>query len=205
VSALGFLTVSADALAQSSMAAAAARGGAISEPVDGWEIAMHYGDAAEERRRMRETVAFVDRSSLGKWETIGVSDAPIGSAARDAAGTWLCPVTPERTLHLGASPGGATDLTSAYAALALVGPAARELLARFCALDVREQSLPVGGFRPGSIARTPGYLLRPAADELLLLVGWALGEYLYDVVADAAGPLGGGPAGATAYAEHADA
>jgi hypothetical protein len=54
---------------------------------------------------------------------------------------------------------------------------------------------PVGGFRPGSVARTPGYLLREADDQLLLLVGWALGEYLYEVVADAAEPLGGGPVG----------
>jgi sarcosine oxidase gamma subunit len=49
--------------------------------------------------------------------------------------------------------------------------------------------MPVGAFRPGSVARTPGYVLRTAADSLLVLVGWAFGEYLWQVVADAAGVL----------------
>jgi len=57
---------------------------------------------------------------------------------------------------------------------------------------------PVGGFRPGSVARTPGYVLREAEDRLLVMVGWALGEYLWQVVADAARHLGGGPVGADA-------
>ena len=46
--------------------------------------------------------------------------------------------------------------------------------------------MPVGGFRPGSVARTPGYVLREDADRFLMLFGWALGEYLWTVVADAA-------------------
>ena len=52
------------------------------------------------------------------------------------------------------------------------------------------------------MARTPGYVLVEAEDRLLVLVGWALGEYLWEVVADAAEHLGGGPVGAdtTAYA-----
>lgn len=135
-------------------------------------------------------------------------------------GTWWCPVTPSRVLIL-TEPGSAAsiraavaqaadalgsvtvvDVTCAHAALSLLGPGARELLARFCAIDVRPALAPPCSFRPGSVARTPGYLLVEAEDQLLVLVGWALGEYLWEVVADAARHLDGGPVGAEALARH---
>jgi heterotetrameric sarcosine oxidase gamma subunit len=94
---------------------------------------------------------------------------------------------------LAANPSTAVDLTCAHAAVELSGANANEVLARFCAIDVRPAVMPVGAFRPGSVARTPGYVLRTAADSLLVLVGWALGEYLWQVVSDAAAHLGGGP------------
>jgi heterotetrameric sarcosine oxidase gamma subunit len=142
-----------------------------------------------------------------------------GLAAR-SEGTWWCPVTPARMLVLSEPPFGSAvhaavleamaqapgtttvaDLTCGLAALCLIGPSARELLARFCALDVRPALTPIAGFRPGSVARTPGYVLVEAHDRLLLLVGWALGEYLWEVVADAAEALHGGPLGAEALAQ----
>ena len=97
--------------------------------------------------------------------------------------------------HLEPVPDGALDLTCAHAAIELAGPLAGECLARFCAIDVRPAVLPVGGFRPGSVARTPGYVLRTGQDSLLLLTGWAYGEYLWETVATAAQRLGGGPIG----------
>jgi heterotetrameric sarcosine oxidase gamma subunit len=143
-----------------------------------------------------------------------------------ATGTWWCPVTPERVLVLAEAADTAAlrqaidaavagvagertitvlELTSALAGLTLVGPGANELLARFCAIDVRAAAMPVAAFRPGSVARTPGYVLREREDRLLVLVGWALGEYLWDVVADAAEHLGGGPVGADALREPTNA
>lgn len=143
-----------------------------------------------------------------------------GLAAR-SEDAWWCPVTPSHVLVLG-EPEAADDLREAVASavaevagadgptvtvadvtcglcgMALIGPGASELLARFCAVDVRPGVTPVAGFRPGSVARTPGYVLRESEQRLLVLVGWALGEYLYDVVADAAEHLGGGPVGADA-------
>lgn len=188
--------------------------GAQFERRDGWNVAVAYDGPESEQQRITRTVGFADRSSLKKLELQAPPDVlaslALGlgiAAARD--GTWWCPVTPSRVLILGEPSGAAwealdadrttvVDLSSGLAALALIGPAARELLARFCAIDVRDAVTPIAGFRPGSVARTPGYVLREAEDRLLVLVGWALGDYLWQVVADAAAHLGGGPVGANA-------
>ncbi|HEX3510252.1 MAG TPA: hypothetical protein VHT27_04045 [Solirubrobacteraceae bacterium] len=188
---------------------------------DGWSLAHDYGDESRERAGLLGTVGFIDRSHLCKLELHGdvaeLAGATLvpGTAMCDEHGAWWCPLTPERTLVLGA-PGDAprlrarvtegsrsvAEVTCGLAALTLAGPLAGELLARFCAIDVRPAVAPVAAFRPGSIARTPGYLLRERDDELLIMVGWALGEYLWQVVADAAAKLGGGPAGIAALRAH---
>ena len=226
MSVLDFLTPESPArtvTARTPIEPLAARAGASFERRDGWNVAAHFGDPALERRRIEETVGFEDRSPLVKLElhakpellarafaSAGGSELVLGRAAR-AADAWWCPVTPSRVLVLG-EPGAASelraavagtgatvvDVTCGLAAIALIGPQARELLARFCAIDVRPAVTPVAGFRPGSVARTPGYVLVEAEQRLLVLVGWALGEYLWEVVADAAGNLGGGPVGADA-------
>jgi hypothetical protein len=134
-----------------------------------------------------------DRSLLRKLELHGRHGAPLGQARQGDDGAWWCPVTPERALLLGGEgtwPDGAVDLTCAYAALELTGADAGELLARFCALDLRPAVTGVGAFRPGSVARTPGYVLRTGEESLLMLVGWAFGTYLWDVVAEARRALG---------------
>ncbi|MGO9322906.1 MAG: sarcosine oxidase subunit gamma family protein [Solirubrobacteraceae bacterium] len=166
----------------------------------------------------RELARIVAQASDGLALEPGLAGrSPIGRST----GTWWCPVTPGRVLVL-SEPGAAAavratatraaedargtvsvlDVTCGLAALSLIGPGARELLARFCAIDVRPALAPPGAFRPGSVARTPGCLLVEAEDRLLVLVGWALGEYLWRVVADAAADLGGGPVGAEALAQH---
>jgi sarcosine oxidase subunit gamma len=192
--------------------------GARFEQRDGWNVAVSFGEPGVEH------VAFADRSHMVKLELqaepevlanvvaaeTGGAELEPGLAAR-AADAWWCPVTPSRMLVLGEPSAGGelraavrderatvVDVTCGLAALALIGPGARELLARFCAIDVRPAITPVGGFRPGSVARTPGYVLCEGEQRLLVMVGWALGEYLYEVVADAAGHLGGGPVGADA-------
>jgi sarcosine oxidase gamma subunit len=92
-------------------------------------------------------------------------------------------------------PADAIDVTTCFAALTIFGPQARETIARFCALDLRPQVAPSGSFRPGSIARQPGMILVQDTDRFLLLFGWAVGEYMWTVVEDAARSLGGGPVG----------
>lgn len=211
---LAFLSVMpGEAIARSPMERLARTAGAVLEERDGWKVATSYGAVVAERSHVAQTVGFCDRSWLRKLEvhpqapaTDGNGSLPaavqtFGTATRTAGGGWRCPITPERTLLLGGdepAPDGALDLTCAHAALELAGPLAGECLARFCAIDVRPSVLPVGGFRPGSVARTPGYVLRTRPDALLILTGWAYGEYLWETVATAAKHLGGGPVGTEA-------
>jgi sarcosine oxidase subunit gamma len=143
----------------------------------------------------------------------GGATLELGRATR-AAGAWWCPLTPERALVLcsaadtaalrgrleeaaAAAPAIAsvTEITTKHCALTIAGPLAREVLARFCALDLRPRECPVGALRPGSVAQTPGIVICEAEHRYLVLAGAALGEYLWTVVADAGGHLGGVPVG----------
>jgi glycine cleavage system aminomethyltransferase T len=201
---LAFLSVEADGgvLARSVMERQAAAAGARFEARGGWNVAVSYaGEHAA-------AGGWADVSHLPKVELHGTPAVALelGRAAR-LGGAWWCPLTAERTLVIGGEPASragtasAVDVTTCYGALALCGPAARQILSRFTAIDVREASLPVCGLRPGSIARTPGMLLREAPDRFLMLFGWALGEYIWTVVADAAAPTGASPIGIDALPE----
>jgi heterotetrameric sarcosine oxidase gamma subunit len=191
---LGFLTPSPDVLAHSPMERCARAAGARFEPRDGWLVAVGYDRPPAES-------GWADLSHLGKLEVHGSPEAdwyPIG--ARRSLVIAEPPAARELRERLGAR---AIDVTTAYAALAVVGPAAREVLARQCALDLRPSVTPVGAVRPGSVARTPAIVIREAEDRYLLLFGAALGEYMWTVLADAAEHLGGGPIGADALTQAA--
>jgi glycine cleavage system aminomethyltransferase T len=196
---LDFLSPAPGAVARSPMEREALAAGAVLEARDGWNVAVSF----EGRQDFSGTVSFSDRSHLGKLEVHGAHGLTLGTA-EPRAGAWWCPYTSERALVL-CEPAqtasllaslDAVDLTSAYGALAISGPLARELFARFTALDLRPHVTPVHAFRPGSVARTPGAILRESEDSWLMLFGAAVGSYVWTVVADAAEALGGGPVGA---------
>lgn len=203
---------SAELPARGPLLDASAEAGAVCEVRDGWELATSFGDPEAEAAACTDTVGFADASHLTKLElqsrgapTLAAAlGAEVGGTARRLGGGWLCLEAPTLALVLGADPSAlaeldapsrVTDLTASLGALVIAGPLARDTFARFCALDVRERVLPVGGFRPVSVARTPAFVLREAPERFLVLFGAALGEYLWTVLADAAGNLGGRPVG----------
>jgi glycine cleavage system aminomethyltransferase T len=206
---LDFLSpTAAEAIARSPMERSAAAEGARFEVRDGWNVAVGYQGAAPDAT---DTAAWADVSHLPKLELQGPSEAldelplSFGTAVREND-AWWCRLTPTRALIVGSRTTRdlaglrVTDVTTTYAALTLIGPLAREVFARFSAIDLRPQITPVGALRPGSIARQPGILVCEGPDRYLLLFGWATGEYVWSVVSDAGHHLGGGPIGVDALA-----
>jgi heterotetrameric sarcosine oxidase gamma subunit len=202
----------ADLPARGPLLDAVAEAAAVREVRDGWELLASFADPAAEAAACAEA----DLSHLAKLELQSSGPGPNlsatlglepGDPARRLGEGWLCLEARSLALAIGAdgaavaelAPGArVTDLTAALGAVAIVGPLARDLFARFCALDMREAALPIGDFRPVSVARTPGFVLRQSADRFLILFGAALGEYVWTVLADAAGHLGGRPVGVDA-------
>lgn len=217
-------------VARSPMEQAGRLAGAEFELRDGWNVAVAY-PGQRERPVTAAAWADVSHlgklelqgpaASLAEIVAAvsGVVLASLGGAVR-AAGAWWCPATPERVMVLTGSAGvtavaeqldeaaaaaaglvTVTDVSSVLGALTVIGPGARELIARFCALDLRPGVTPPSSFRPGSVARTPGYVLCEAPDRYVLLFGWAVAHYLWTVVADAGEHLGGHAVGVDALPE----
>ena len=214
---LAFLSLAAaGATARSPMHAAAAAAGARFEQRDGWRVAVAYGtDPDAERQAAQRTAGWADVSHLPKLELQGPAEgltaASGGQLAAGVAGraddAWWCRLTPERAIVVGGAPAlrerlaaadpavDVLDVTSTFAAITVTGPQAREVLARFCALDLRPQITPVAALRPGSVARQPAVLVCEAPDRYLFWFGAATAEDVWSVVQDAGEHLGGRPIG----------
>lgn len=151
-------------------------------------------------------------AALGAELTGGPVSGP-SDKATPIGGSWWCPMSATRVLVLLApggdglhaaidearprlAPGaGVVDLTSALGALVLAGPRARDVIASFCALDLRPVSSSVGSYHPGSVGRSPGAILHEGPDRFRLLFGSAYGESIWEIVADAALQYDGRPVG----------
>src|SRR3954469_5406385 len=179
----------------------------------GWADVSHLG-------KLELHASSADDLSAVVAQVAGGAALELGSATR-AGDAWWLPLTAERAIvvceagAVGAlrerleEGGGAArrrtftigDATCKFGAMTIVGPLAREVFARFTAIDLRPKVTPVGAFRPVSIARTPGMLVREGDDRFLFLFGAALGAYMWETVADAGTHLGAAPVGAEALEE----
>jgi hypothetical protein len=221
-----FLSPSPNVLSRSSMERYANEAGATLEERGGWNVAVSCPDEADHLAAVGfadmshlgkiEIQAGANDLAAIVADSSGGASLELGTATR-AEGAWWCPYSATRAVvlcapadtvalrdRLLASAADANglasviDTTTAQGAMTILGPLARETFARFTAIDLRPQVTPVHGWRPGSVARTGGAILCEAPDRFLMLFGAALGQYVWTVVADAAGNLGGGPVGVDA-------
>jgi heterotetrameric sarcosine oxidase gamma subunit len=226
VSGLAFLSPSPNVLSRSSMERYAIDAGATMQERDGWNVAISFPD--EDGRSSTvgfadmshigkiELQADADDLAAIVASATGGETLELGRATR-AGGAWWCPYSATRavvlcppadtaairdSLHASVADANGLasviDISTAQGAMTILGPLARETFARFTAIDLRPQVTPVHGWRPGSVARTGGAILCEAPDRYLMLFGAALGQYVWTLVADAAGNLGGGPVGVDA-------
>jgi heterotetrameric sarcosine oxidase gamma subunit len=80
------------------------------------------------------------------------------------------------------------DMSAAWAALEVEGPGAGRVLRRLTELDLDDLPL------VGHLAHIRALVARPDHDRFLIVFPQEYGHYLWEVVVDAAEPLGGGPA-----------
>jgi heterotetrameric sarcosine oxidase gamma subunit len=223
VNSLAFLSPGPGALAKSPMEPGAVSSRATFEERDGWKVAVSFPNESSDvvgfadmshigkieiQASAHDLASIVSRAVGERLE--------LGRATR-AERAWWCPYSPTRAVvlcepgetvalrdHLTASAaeanglGSVIDSTTSQGAMTILGPQAREVFARFTAIDLRPQITPVHAWRPGSVARTGGAILCEAPDRYLMLFGAALGQYVWQVVDDAARHLGGGPIGVDA-------
>src|ERR1700722_19099952 len=94
--------------AESPMLSAATRSGATIGLRQGWLVPVGFGDEADQRRAIVETVGYADASALPKMELHGQAELLARCAggltlgmAMPYEGAWWCPLTPTRVLVLG--------------------------------------------------------------------------------------------------------
>jgi heterotetrameric sarcosine oxidase gamma subunit len=161
-------------------------------------------------------VAALEQALLGP----GFRPAARSVSSFDAGGPVLaCRLTEDHLLLLTGSPAAAdlqrrlsdlaesqhvlqTDVTSAYAGFALVGPHTEALLRRLTALDLQETAFPAGTCAETGVAGVHALLVRPAGltlPALRVYVAWDLGEYVWERLLEAGHGLGLVPGGLEAF------
>jgi glycine cleavage system aminomethyltransferase T len=182
VSGLDFLSLDAaarGALARSPMERRLHEAGAEFEERDGWLVATHVPGEEEHRLSIRDLTAF-HRVHEGD-DGVLIEFRPGEAREPVVAGfLWNGEDRP---------PESTTDVSAGYAAIQIDGPGATAALRRLTELDLDD--LP----KVGSVAHIRAIVLRDGRDSYRLVFEQEYGHYLWEVVLDAAEPLGGGAKG----------
>lgn len=91
-----------------------------------------------------------------------------------------------------------TNMTSAFAGVAILGPSSRALLRKLTSLDLSPSAFPAMTCAQGRVGKIPGILLRVDPGGQLgykLYFAWEYGEYMWDVIVDLGGEFGAAPVG----------
>jgi glycine cleavage system aminomethyltransferase T len=179
---LGFLSLDAaseDVLARSPMEQRLREAGATFAKRDGWLVATHVPREEARELVVRDVTAFhrVHEGSDGVLVEFrsGALDDPLVVGF-----LWSGEDRP---------PERRTDVSAGYAALQIAGRGATSVLRRLTELELDD--LPT----VGALAHVRAIVIRDEEESYRLVFEQEYGHYLWEVVVDAAEPLGGGPAG----------
>ena len=167
--------------------------GAALEQISGWQLAQHFGDAAQEAESVRLGVGLADRSFALKWEIKGADTgsflkliengpAPSPGYVSSTRSGYLCRVSLDHALWILERDRAAalmtgmeeewesgcihvTDRTSGYAGLLLCGPKADAVLCKLTSLDLRERSFSDRTCRCAPVAGIQAVLFRRDRSE----------------------------------------
>jgi sarcosine oxidase subunit alpha len=199
---------------------------------DGWQVAAAYTTLDAEITAARAALGLADLSAFTKTCILGqgvpaFTEALLGdSAASRPRGVGLlaaeavlaCRLTVDHLLLLASTTGALltdrlagltpdqaviqSDVTTAYAAFAIVGPHTADVLRRLTSLDVSPAALPVGACAETGVADVPALLVHTCELTVLSLrlhVAWDLAEFVWETVLDAGKSLGIAPIGLEAW------
>ncbi|MBI4500431.1 MAG: aminomethyl transferase family protein [Gemmatimonadetes bacterium] len=186
--------------------------------IDGWRLPDSFGDPERERQQVQRDAGIMDVSAMGKLDLkgAGVESFLAGSANnRELTTLRLKPghaliltipgEQPELAARFETDPAKGclhvTDVTSGFAAFALVGPKARDILARLVAVDLRDGMLPHAATVQAGLAKVHVIIHREDWGEMpafWLLVTRDVAEYAWDAIRAAGKDLGLVPFGLAA-------
>jgi glycine cleavage system aminomethyltransferase T len=165
-------------LARSSMERRLRDAGAAFAERDGWLVATHV-PGEEQRGLVVRDVTHLHR----------VRESAEGVLVEFAPGEGREPVVVGRVWASGDRPPETTpDVSAGYAALQVEGPGAATVLRRLTEMPLDE--LP----EVGAVAHVRAWVIADGDESYRLLFEQEYGHYVWEVVVDAAEPLGGGPA-----------